>query len=127
MRARGGAGTPVGSRDGRYRSRIDRRWPASFRLRWHELVDDVRDARRPNVSPRRRPLLVYFLLLIGLFGIAAVSAALYVQIQTKRDGNRAALVDARYAAQTAGKQLNSYLALVQATTKQLASNPGIAQ
>jgi PAS domain S-box-containing protein len=85
----------------------------------------VRGGRRAIVSARGWPLRVYFLLLIGSFGIAAASAALYVEIQTKRDGTRSAVAEARFAADTAGKQLDGYLALVQATTKQLASNPGV--
>jgi two-component system cell cycle sensor histidine kinase/response regulator CckA len=76
---------------------------------------------------RRWPMRTHFLLLVGLFVAAAASATWYVETQTARDGRRAAEADARFAAQTAGKQLGDYIALVQATTSRLAENPQITQ
>jgi PAS domain S-box-containing protein len=75
----------------------------------------------------RWPLRAYFICLIGLFVLAAASTALYVDAQTERDGRNAAQADARFAAQTAAKQLGTQLEVTQATVQQLASNPQIAQ
>jgi PAS domain S-box-containing protein len=87
----------------------------------------VRDAPRAVVGARGLPLHVYFLLLLGLFIAAAASGTVYVEIQGNRDGRQAALVDARFAARTAGMQLDSYLTVVQTMTRKLASNPKITQ
>ncbi|MGH3132639.1 MAG: PAS domain S-box protein [Gaiellaceae bacterium] len=73
------------------------------------------------------PVGAYFMVLVGLFVAAAGSTAVYVRAQTERDGRRAALADARYAAQTAAKELGTQLGLVQATVEQLASNPQITR
>jgi two-component system cell cycle sensor histidine kinase/response regulator CckA len=73
------------------------------------------------------PLSAYFVVLVGLFVVAAASTALYVSAQTERDGRRAAQADALFAAQTAAKQLGNQLALTEATVAQLASNPQITQ
>jgi two-component system, cell cycle sensor histidine kinase and response regulator CckA len=73
----------------------------------------------------RWPLSTYFMVLIGLFVAAAVSTALYVNAQTERDARRAAQADARFAAETAAKELGTQLQLTQATVAQLASNPQI--
>ena len=84
-------------------------------------------ARTLRVRVRGLPLSAYFLLLVGLCVAAAGSTAVYVSAQTERDGRRAAVADARFAAQTAATQLGDQLGLVQATVTQLASNPQIAQ
>ena len=83
----------------------------------------LRDALRVS----RWPLSAYFVLLIGLFVLAAASTALYVDAQTERDARRSAQADARFAAETAAKQIGTQLELSRATVQQLASNPQITQ
>jgi HAMP domain-containing protein len=73
------------------------------------------------------PLQAYFALVVGLFVVTAVAAALYVHVQAGRDARRDARSDAAFAARTASKQLGDFIALVQATAKQLAANPQITQ
>lgn len=83
------------------------------------------DSRRLRL--RGWPLGTYFLLLVGLFVAAAASGALYIHVQTERDDRRAAESEARFAAETAARELGDGIALVQATVAQLAANPQITQ
>jgi PAS domain S-box-containing protein len=69
----------------------------------------------------------YFLLLVGLFVAAAAAATIFVHVQTERDDRRAAEDDARFAADTAARQLGDQVRLIQATVAQLASNPGVTR
>ena len=69
----------------------------------------------------------YFALLTVMFVAASASAVAYVEIQTNRDARVTATKDAKFAATTAAKQLGDYLTLVQATTKQVATNPRITE
>ncbi len=65
--------------------------------------------------------------MVGLFVVAALSAALYVRSQTRQDALRAARQDVNFTASTAAKQLGDFVSLVRATTQQLAANPQITQ
>lgn len=90
-------------------------------------MTSLRGGAARTLRMRRWPLRSYFLLLVGLFVAAAASAGVYVEIQTERDGRRAAEVEAKLAAQTAAKQLGSHIDLVQASVRQMAANPQTTQ
>jgi PAS domain S-box-containing protein len=80
---------------------------------------------RIRLRGRVWPIRAYFALLVALFVTGAAAAAIYVDVQTDRDGRRAAVADARFAARTASGQLGDYVATLRATVDGLAANPQI--
>jgi two-component system cell cycle sensor histidine kinase/response regulator CckA len=79
------------------------------------------------VGPRGWSLPAYFAALVAIVGLAAGAAAVYVFVQTDRDSRRAAESDARFAAETAARQLGEGMAVVRATVANLAATPNIEQ
>ena len=79
--------------------------------------------------PFRRPwpIRLYFVLLCVLGLATAVSAALYVNAQAERDARRDARRDAQFSATIAAKTLGEHVALLRATTANLAANPQMEQ
>ena len=80
-----------------------------------------RSQRRP--WPIRR----YFVLLFVLALVAAIAAGLFVSTLADRDARREARQEALFSATVAAEQLGKHIALVRATTAQLAANPQIEQ
>src|SRR5260370_38369755 len=72
---------------------------------------------------RAWPLRAYFVALIVLFVVAAVSAAAYVAIQADRDARASAQRNAAFAATTAAGQLGAFAPAVRAHVAGLAGNP----
>jgi two-component system cell cycle sensor histidine kinase/response regulator CckA len=79
-------------------------------------------------APRRGwRLTLYFAALVAVFAVAATAAGIYVFVQTDRDSRGAAESDARFAADTAARQLGEGVATVKATVAGLAATPNIEQ
>jgi hypothetical protein len=79
-------------------------------------------------APRRGwRLTVHFAALVAVFALAAAAAAVYVFVQTNHDSRAAAESDARFAADTAARQLGDGLATVLATVSGIAATPNIEQ
>jgi signal transduction histidine kinase/ActR/RegA family two-component response regulator len=73
------------------------------------------------------PVSYYFAFLIAIFVCSAAASIVYVDRQTNRDARNEARMQASFAAGRAAKKLGADLALVEATVRSLAANPGIAK
>jgi two-component system, cell cycle sensor histidine kinase and response regulator CckA len=86
--------------------------------------------RRRQIVPGRVggwPIHTYFISLIVLFVLAAGAGALYVRAQTEHDARRSAEADARFAARTGARQLDTYLAEIRSSVAGLVANPLIGR
>jgi signal transduction histidine kinase/CheY-like chemotaxis protein len=73
------------------------------------------------------PFSYYFAFLIAIFVCSAIASIVYVDLQSSRDARSQARMDASFAAGRAAKKLGADMALVEATVRSLAVNPGIAK
>jgi two-component system, cell cycle sensor histidine kinase and response regulator CckA len=83
--------------------------------------------RAPISWLAQRSIRFSFLLVLAVVLATAAAAIVVVREQTRHDARRAALADARFAAQTGARELGSFVATVQTTVTQLAANPQIGQ
>ncbi len=84
----------------------------------------TRGERPQRRSPRLR---TYFAGLIALFIISAAAGIGYVRVETERDARRAALRDARFAADGASKLLSTGVNVIQPALHKVANDPDIGQ
>jgi len=90
----------------------------------------ARRARSPAQDGEPRgarawPLRAYFVALIVVFVVAALSGAVYVAIQTDHDARVSATRDAAFAANTTSHQLGAFVATMRESVAGLAANPQI--
>ncbi|HEV2036384.1 MAG TPA: ATP-binding protein [Candidatus Dormibacteraeota bacterium] len=78
-------------------------------------------AARARGWPLRRYMAMFVVALI----VVAGSAALYVRVQSEQDARQVAQDGANVGAQVAAKHMTDTIALLQATTANLAANPGM--
>jgi len=90
-------------------------------------VPDSSSRTTDGPRPRGRGLRAYFALLVVVFVVTSVGATAYVFVQSDRDGRRDAERNARFAADTAARQLGNAVATLQATAKGVAATPQIEQ
>jgi signal transduction histidine kinase/ActR/RegA family two-component response regulator len=80
-----------------------------------------------DASSSGLPFSYYFAFLIAIFVCSAAASIVYVDLQSSRDARSQARMDASFAAGRAAKKLGGDIALVEATVRSLAVNPGIAR